>query len=93
MGVKARTRAAVQACAADCGHYVARGHAVVRRGKRWVCTRCSLPGGTQWAPARCGACGLPLGQGARIALPTDGRWRHQECCTGRPVALATVAVS
>ena len=88
--MKVRTRAADGVQPADCGHLVANGHAFVRRGKRWVCTGCSLPDGTLWNPAKCAACKTPMGPGARVALRADGWWCHYECFPGRPLALATV---
>jgi hypothetical protein len=86
--LKTRVRSAATAIRADCGHVVAAGHAVVRRGRRWVCTGCSLPEGPHWGALPPCSCGSPIVPPDRIALGSDGQWRHRQC-TEKPVALAT----
>ena len=89
--MKVKTRAADGLQVPDCGHPVAPGRVVVRRGRHWVCVWCSLPPGTTWAPPKCGACGEPMSLGDRIALHPGGRWCHQGCVTGPVLALTVVS--
>lgn len=89
-GCMTKTRLAMETGTADCGHEVRRGHAVVRRGKRWVCTGCSLPARTLTKPAVCPSCFRAFDVGNRMTLHDDGRWTHHNCTDQRWLAHVVV---